>query len=93
VSINPKSAPLGHGELPGADIGAHLARHNLKVEVEQVTAGELSVADALLPYVADRGADLLVMGGYAHSRVRQFVLGGVARTILEGMPVPVLMAH
>jgi nucleotide-binding universal stress UspA family protein len=93
MSINPKTTPLGHGELPGTDIGAHLARHNLKVEVELVTAGELSVADALLSHIADRGADLLVMGGYAHSRVRELVLGGVTRTILESMPVPVLMAH
>ena len=93
VSINPKSTPLGHGELPGADLGAHLARHSIKVEVERVTAGELSVADALLSYIADRSADLLVMGGYAHSRVRELVLGGVTRTILESMPVPVLMAH
>lgn len=93
VIINPESTPLGHGEVPGADIGAHLARHNLEVEVERVPAGKLSVADALLVHIADRGADLLVMGAYAHSRMRELVLGGVTRTILESMPVPVLMAH
>jgi nucleotide-binding universal stress UspA family protein len=93
VSINPKGKPLGHGEVPGTDIGAHLAHHNVNVEVERVAAGELSVGDALLSHVAARGADLLVMGGYAHSRVRELVLGGVTRTILETMPVPVLMAH
>jgi nucleotide-binding universal stress UspA family protein len=93
VSINPKSTPLGHGEVPGADIGAHLARHNVKVEVERVVAGEVSIGNALLSHIADRGADLLVMGAYAHSRVRELVLGGATRTILETMTVPVLMAH
>jgi nucleotide-binding universal stress UspA family protein len=93
VSIDPKSTPLGHGEVPGADIGAHLARHNVKVEVERVVAGEVSVGNALLSHIADRGADLLVMGAYAHSRVRELMLGGTTRTILESMTVPVLMAH
>jgi nucleotide-binding universal stress UspA family protein len=51
------------------------------------------VGDALLSHIADRGADLLVMGAYAHSRVRELVLGGATRTILKSMTVPVLMAH
>ena len=93
VVISPKSTPLDHGELPGADIAAHLARHDVKVEVEEVAAGELSVGDALLSHIADRGADLLVMGAYAHSRVRELVLGGATRTILDSMTLPVLMAH
>ena len=93
VSINPKSTSLGHGEVPGADIGVHLARHNVNVEVERVLAGQVSVGNALLSHIADRGADLLVMGAYAHSRVRELVLGGATRTILESMTVPVLMAH
>jgi nucleotide-binding universal stress UspA family protein len=93
VSIDPKSTPRGHGAVPGADIGAHLARHNLKIEVETVVAGEVSVGNALLSHIADRGADLLVMGAYAHSRMRELVLGGATRTILESMTVPVLMAH
>jgi nucleotide-binding universal stress UspA family protein len=65
----------------------------MRVEVERVIAGELSVGNALLSHIADRGADLLVMGAYAHSRVRELVLGGVTRTILESMTLPVLMAH
>ena len=93
VVISPESTPLGHGEVPGADIGAHLARHGVKVEVERVVAGDLSVGNALLSHIADRGADLLVMGAYAHSRVRELVLGGATRTILESMTLPVLMAH
>jgi nucleotide-binding universal stress UspA family protein len=51
------------------------------------------VASAILSYVADSGTDMIVMGGYGHSRVREFVLGGVTRGMLESMTVPVLMSH
>jgi nucleotide-binding universal stress UspA family protein len=93
VSINPKSTPLGHGEVPGADIGAHLARHNVSVEVQLVEMDRMEIGNALLSFATDRGCDLLVMGAYAHSRVRELVLGGATRTILKSMTVPVLMAH
>ncbi len=49
--------------------------------------------EALLSRAADSGADLMVMGGYGHSRLREFVLGGVTRSILHSMTVPVLMSH
>lgn len=93
VSIDPKSTPLGHGEVPGADIAVHLTRHKVKVEVESVEMDRMEIGDAILSFAADRGRDLLVMGAYAHSRVRELVLGGATRTILESMTVPVLMAH
>lgn len=93
VSFDPEISPFGHGELPGADIALHLARHGVEVEVQREPAGQIDVGNALLSYVADRGADLLVMGAYAHSRVRELVLGGVTRTMLQSMTVPVLMAH
>ena len=92
VSINPKSTPFGHGELPGADISLHLARHGIKAEVQSIEAGQMEVGEALLSFATDRGRDLLVMGAYAHSRLRELVLGGVTRTVLERM-TPVLMAH
>jgi len=53
----------------------------------------VDVANAILSYAADSAADFIVMGGYGHSRLREFVLGGVTRGILESMTVPVLMAH
>jgi nucleotide-binding universal stress UspA family protein len=93
VTVNPSEAPFGHGEEPGADIALHLARHGVKVEVQRIDTRELDVANAILSYVADRGSDLLVMGAYGHSRLRELVLGGVTRTILREMTVPVLMAH
>jgi len=80
-------------EMPGADMAEHLARHGLKVAIERILRGDLQVKDALLNYAADSGADLIVMGGYGHSRMREFVLGGVTRGMLESMTVPTLMSH
>lgn len=81
------------GDLPGADIAAHLARHGIKVDVYRSPGSEVSVGDALLNRVAETGADLIVMGGYGRSRFREFILGGVTRHILQHMTVPVLMSH
>jgi len=80
-------------QIEGADIGQHLARHNLKVEVHRITGGDIDVADALLSHAADSGTDFMVMGGYGHSRLREFVLGGVTHSILRSMTVPALMSH
>jgi nucleotide-binding universal stress UspA family protein len=93
VAVNPSDAPFGHGEEPGADIALHLARHGIEVEVQRIEARDLDVANTILSHIADRGSDLLVMGAYGHSRLRELVLGGVTRTILREMTVPVLMAH
>jgi nucleotide-binding universal stress UspA family protein len=78
---------------PGSDIATWLSRHGLDVDVVTVEAPDISIADALLDHAADKSVDLLVMGGYGHSRVREFLLGGATRGILGAMTVPVLMAH
>ena len=80
-------------EIEGADMGQHLARHGLKVDVKRISSGNIDVADALLSHVADSGTDFIVMGGYGHSRLREFVLGGVTHSILRSMTAPVLLAH
>jgi nucleotide-binding universal stress UspA family protein len=80
-------------EIPGADIGEHLARHGLKVDVKRIVATDGDVPNTILSHAADAGTDFLVMGGYGHSRLREFILGGVTRTILCSMTVPVLMSH
>jgi nucleotide-binding universal stress UspA family protein len=80
-------------EIEGVDIGQHLARHGLKVDVHRISRGNIDVADALLSHAADSAADLLVMGGYGHSRLREFVLGGVTRSIFQSMTLPVLLSH
>ncbi len=61
--------------------------------MKRIVATESDVANTILSYVADSGADLIVMGGYGHSRLREFILGGVTRGILEAMTVPTLMSH
>jgi nucleotide-binding universal stress UspA family protein len=80
-------------EIEGVDMGQHLARHGLKVSVESIARGDVDIADALLSHAADSSADFMVMGGYGHSRLREFVLGGVTRSIFQSMTVPVLMSH
>ncbi|MCL6646553.1 MAG: universal stress protein [Dehalococcoidia bacterium] len=80
-------------EVPGADMGQHLARHGLPVEVKRLVSPETDVASTILSHAADSGADFIVMGGYGHSRLREFILGGATRGMLEAMTVPVLMSH
>jgi nucleotide-binding universal stress UspA family protein len=80
--------------LPTADIAEHLARHALDVSAARTVVSDgLSPADALLDYASDIQADLLVVGGYGHSRTREMILGGVTRDLLHHMTVPVLMSH
>jgi nucleotide-binding universal stress UspA family protein len=85
--------PGKRDEIPGADLGQHLARHGLKIEVKRLTAPDLDAANALLSYAADTGATFMVMGGYGHSRLREFVLGGVTRGIFSSLTVPALLSH
>lgn len=81
-----------HGPLAGADMATYLARQGVKVEVVQhnVTG---PISEALLSQASDLGADLLVMGCYGHSRLREILLGGTTREVLRSMTLPVLMAH
>lgn len=93
LSINPKSGDYkGHGEDPGADIALYLSRHDIKVDVAQIVS-EINVADALLSRAADLGSDMICMGAYGHSRLRELALGGATRKIMQEMTVPVLFAH
>ncbi len=80
-------------ELAGADIATHLARHDLHVEVREITNATGDIGQTILSFAADEAADWMVMGGYGHSRMREFFLGGATRGILESMTLPVLMTH
>ena len=90
--FNAQQEPDKHGEEPGADIALYLARHHVKANVRQEQV-EIPVGEALLSLAADLHADLLVMGCYGHSRFREILLGGVSRTILDSITLPVLMSH
>ncbi len=81
------------GAQPGADLGTHLARHGVKVEVRTAASGGLGIGDVIIGEASDAGADLVVMGGYGHSRLRELVLGGATQSLLDHMPIPVLIAH
>ena len=91
VIVGSREAP--RDQVPGVDLGQHLARHGLKIDVKRITSPEIDVPATILSYAADSSADMIVMGGYGHSRLREFVLGGVTRGLLESMTVPVLMSH
>lgn len=75
-----------------ADAGEYLSRHGLKAELHEVDRGA-TVADRLLEALNQIGGDYMVMGAYGHSRAREFILGGVTRTMLQHCPVPLLLAH
>lgn len=85
--------PLKSDDLPNADIARHLARHDLTVEVKRIVTGDVDVANTVLSYAADVSADFIIMGGYGHSRLREFILGGATRGLLASMTIPALMSH
>lgn len=78
---------------PGADVATYLARHGLQVTINLIHREANDVAATLNRHVQATEADLLVMGAYGHSRLREFIVGGATRGVLETMVVPTLMAH
>ena len=91
--INPEQGIMGHGELPGADIATHLARHGVKGEVVTVTADRGTVGDELIAQCESFKADMMVIGSYGSFRLRELVFGGTTRRLLEKMTVPVFMSR
>ena len=83
----------GAADLSAADVVAALKRRGIAAKVEATVSDGTPVADIILSLAADLSADLVVMGAWGHSRLREFVLGGVSRGILKEMTVPVLMSH
>lgn len=93
VMVDPSVGEGNHGEQPGADIAAYLARHGLAVEVFSIARQGRTVTFALLDHVREHGVELIVAGGYGHSRLRELILGGVTRDLLTYTTVPVLFSH
>lgn len=80
-------------EIRGAEMAKHLAHHDVKVQIAKVPAADIDVTNAILSYVADVSGTLIVMGGYGHAKVREMILGGVTRGMLQSMTVPVFTSH
>lgn len=91
ITINPKGSR--HGALPGADIGLYLARHGVRIEVVADRGDNIDIGNELLSRASDFGSDLIVMGAYGHARLKELVMGGATRTIMDSMTVPVLLSH
>ena len=91
--FNPVERPNVHGTQPGADIALYLTRHGIAVNVRESIVPHADIGAALLSHVADIDAGMLVMGCFGHSRLREILLGGVSRTVLSSMTVPVFMSH
>jgi len=91
--VGPTVSASGHGAEPGADVATWLSRHGVKVTVQRDVAADSDVGNVILSRAMDHGSDLIVMGIYGHSRLREVILGGASRTLLSSMTVPVLMAH
>ncbi len=89
--INPKAGE--HGAMPGNDIALFLARHGVQVEVRVDQSSEIDSGNEMLSRASDFGADMIVMGGYGHSRLKELMLGGATRTLIDAMTVPVLLSH
>jgi nucleotide-binding universal stress UspA family protein len=87
----------GEKNLPGAEFASgvlrHLSRHGIAAKAAEVRLTEQDAGCALRSYCKQEGSDLLVMGAYGHARIREFVLGGATRAILEHPGLPVLMSH
>jgi nucleotide-binding universal stress UspA family protein len=91
--IDPETGEDTYGEEPGADLATVLARHGITVTVDRLPSTGQGIAACLNGHAVDCGADLIVMGGYGHWRLRQTLFGGVTRDMLGVMQMPVLMAH
>ncbi len=77
----------------GAELAKHLAFHGVEVVLEEEEAAGRTIGQALEDYAAAREIDLLIMGAYGHSRLRDFILGGATKSIVSRPPLPVLLSH
>lgn len=91
--VDPHTSADGHGAEPGADVAHWLARHGVDVTVQRDVAANSDVGGVVLSRAADHNIDLIVMGLYGHSRLRETVLGGASRTLLSSMTVPLFVSH
>src|SRR5262249_55597424 len=92
LTVDAQKSGGRYSDDPGSGLTAYLGRHGTKARVKAVRSSG-GIADTILAQIAEEQADLLVMGGYGHSRMRELMFGGVTRAILESAPTAVLVAH
>ncbi|MDG4875269.1 universal stress protein [Mesorhizobium sp. WSM4935] len=93
VMVDPIDDERHHGAEPGADVATYLSRHGAKVTVDRLPSSNHSIADVLRQHAVDTGAELMVMGAYGHSRLRERIFGGVSRSMIEDPGLPIIMAR
>lgn len=93
LTIKSDGRNQGETTAPGDDLAVALSRHGIKVVTATSHPTEIPVGDDILSRIADESCDLLVMGCYGHTRLRELIFGGVTKHILRHMTVPVLMSH
>ncbi|WP_018237648.1 universal stress protein [Ensifer sp. BR816] len=91
--VDPAATLRTSGDEPGADVAAYLARHGIDVTVDTLPSASRTVVEVLQRHAVDVAADIIVMGAYGHSRLREVVFGGVTRSMLDEARLPVLMAR
>jgi nucleotide-binding universal stress UspA family protein len=85
--------PTEEQALLGADAIHHLAHHGIDATLHRVPQGDDDVGETLVEEALRQKADMIVMGGYGHSRLREWLLGGVTYNLMHDAPIPLLMAH
>ncbi|SKA32743.1 universal stress protein [Consotaella salsifontis] len=91
--VDPDASSRDTSADPGSDVAAYLARHGAKVRVDRLPSSGRPVSDTLNQQAIDISADLIVMGAYGHSRLRERLFGGVTRAMIEDPRVPLLLAR
>ncbi len=93
ATVDAAPSAAGHGEAPGHELAAHLARHGVRAEVRNLDGLGRGPERALCDEAMAIDADALVIGAYGHSRAQEFIFGGVTRELLAAAPVPLFLAH
>lgn len=93
VMVDPQSADRANGPEPGADVAAYLARYGAKVTVDRLPSSGMTVAELLKRHAMDVAADMIVMGAYGHTRLRERIFGGVTQDMLAGSATPIFLAR
>lgn len=93
VMVDPIEDERHHGAEPGGDVATYLSRHEVKVTVDRLPSSNHSIAGVLRQHAIDTGAQLMIMGAYGHSRLRERIFGGVTKSLIEEPGLPILMAR